>query len=117
MAGVRECVYAAVLGKDLAQHVRSSKVLVVGAGGIGCELLKNLVLAGFKDIEVVSLSGLNVFVKLPKARFPLSNILKEDWFRNILARNRIPAFLSNLPTCIIAIKQPSWLLGNSLKAK
>ena len=31
-----------------------AKVLVVGAGGIGCELLKNLVLAGFHDLVVVS---------------------------------------------------------------
>lgn len=31
----------------------NQKLLVVGAGGIGCELLKNLVLTGFTQIEVV----------------------------------------------------------------
>ena len=41
---------------DLADKVRKSKVLVVGAGGIGCELLKNLVLTGFHDIHVVNIN-------------------------------------------------------------
>lgn len=31
------------------------KVLVVGAGGIGCELLKNLVLAGFPAVDAVKM--------------------------------------------------------------
>lgn len=34
--------------------ILESKILVVGAGGIGCEVLKNLVMCGFKDIEIVS---------------------------------------------------------------
>lgn len=42
-----------VLQADLRDKVNSCKVLVVGAGGIGCELLKNLVLTGFKHIKVV----------------------------------------------------------------
>ena len=42
------------LGEDLAGLVEKAKVLVVGTGGIGCELLKNLVLTGFRDIVAVS---------------------------------------------------------------
>jgi ubiquitin-like 1-activating enzyme E1 B len=49
-----------VLGPTLAQAVRASKLLVVGAGGIGCELLKNLVLTGFEQMEIIDLDTIDV---------------------------------------------------------
>lgn len=45
---------AGVLEPSLQAKILESKLLVVGAGGIGCEVLKNLVLTGFSDIEIVS---------------------------------------------------------------
>ncbi|KAK6184729.1 hypothetical protein SNE40_007138 [Patella caerulea] len=48
------------LSNKLQQNVSSCKILVVGAGGIGCELLKNLALTGFSDIEVIDLDTIDV---------------------------------------------------------
>lgn len=52
----REQYNAKILGESLYKKITSSRVLLVGAGGIGCELLKNLVMTGFPSIEVVCFS-------------------------------------------------------------
>lgn len=44
---------AGVFEPTLNEKISNSKIFVVGAGGIGCEVLKNLVMSGFPDIEIV----------------------------------------------------------------
>ncbi|KAI0718410.1 hypothetical protein C8T65DRAFT_638983 [Cerioporus squamosus] len=60
----------AILGQELFSRLSQTKVLLVGAGGIGCELLKNIVLTGFGDITLLDLDTID-----------LSNLNRQFLFR------------------------------------
>lgn len=45
----------AIYGKPLLQKISSTNLLIVGVGGIGCELLKNLAKSGFRKFTILDL--------------------------------------------------------------
>ncbi|KAJ3319225.1 E1 ubiquitin-activating protein uba2 [Boothiomyces sp. JEL0866] len=86
-----------IFGKETVDRIHSSKVLVVGAGGIGCELLKNLVMTGFQNIEIIDLDTIDLsnlnrqflfqkqHIKKPKAVVARDSVLKFNPKANIVS--------------------------------
>ena len=42
-----------IYGEELAERVATARLLVVGAGGIGCEVMKTLSVTGFTQVTIV----------------------------------------------------------------
>ena len=92
--------------RDVVRHSQAnesqSKVLLVGAGGIGCELLKNIVLTGFGevhiiDLDTIDLSNLNrqflfrqEHIKKPKA------LVAKDAAQKFNPRVKLEAYHANI---------------------
>ena len=74
-----------IYGSEVAKKVLDSRVLVVGAGGIGCELVKVLSMTGFSklaviDLDTIDISNLNrqFLFRRHHVDMPKSRTLKES---------------------------------------
>ncbi|KAI8911481.1 hypothetical protein EDD86DRAFT_202483, partial [Gorgonomyces haynaldii] len=87
-----------LLSKETVLSLKQ-KILLVGAGGIGCEVLKNLVLSGFENIEIIDLDTIDLsnlnrqflfqkqHIKQPKAIVARESALKFNPKVNIKAHH------------------------------
>jgi ubiquitin-activating enzyme E1 C len=87
-------------GEELKQNYPELQVLVVGAGGLGCEILKNLALCGIKHIFVVDLDTIE-----------LSNLNRQFLFR----QKDIGRFKSEVACEFIKRKYPDIEIKSSCK--
>ncbi|WFC99286.1 E1 ubiquitin-activating enzyme [Malassezia yamatoensis] len=60
MATGRYAVERATLGEEAVERLKQTRMLVVGAGGIGCEVLKDLVLLGVGHLEIIDLDTIDL---------------------------------------------------------
>ncbi|KAF3929631.1 hypothetical protein ABW20_dc0103558 [Dactylellina cionopaga] len=66
---------------------------MVGAGGIGCELLKNLVLTGFGEIHIVDLDTIDLSNLNRQFLFGKQHIKKPKALRVIIARAHLCGYV------------------------
>ena len=86
-----------IFGKELFNKIQNTKTFIVGAGAIGCELLKNIGMIGCKNIHITDMDNIEKSNLSRQFLFTDDDIHKS---KSLSATNKIKKFN---PDCIVSV--------------